>query len=173
MELWIEPDIAWKKKQLDKQGRFLPGHTPWNKGIKGLDIGGKETRFKKGNEPHNTKYDGCITVRHHKRTNEKYKYIRIAKGKWVLLHRYIWEQHKGKIPQGYVIRFKDGDTLNCAIDNLECISRKENLVRNQDMEKMRKSMKARWEREKLRTVYGLKPETKLLERCTKKYRGII
>lgn len=33
-------------------GRFLPGHNTWNKGMKGLDIGGKATRFQAGRKPH-------------------------------------------------------------------------------------------------------------------------
>lgn len=35
-----------------------------------------------------------------------------------------------KIPKGHNIIFKDGDTLNCNIDNLECISDKELMQRN-------------------------------------------
>lgn len=39
-------------KSIEK--RFKKGMTAWNKGMKlGSDWGGKETRFKKGQEPHN------------------------------------------------------------------------------------------------------------------------
>jgi hypothetical protein len=31
--------------------RFKPGHPTWNKGMKGLDIGGKHTRFQPGRKP--------------------------------------------------------------------------------------------------------------------------
>ena len=35
------------------------------------------------------------------------------------LHRYIWEKHKGKIPEGCVIHHIDGDKTNNEIDNLK------------------------------------------------------
>jgi hypothetical protein len=34
-------------------GRFEKGHQTWNKGLKGIDIGGKATQFKPGQVPHN------------------------------------------------------------------------------------------------------------------------
>jgi hypothetical protein len=42
----------------------------------------------------------------------------------------VWIKKHGPIPKGIVVRFKDGDHLNCNIENLEMISRKENLLRN-------------------------------------------
>lgn len=38
------------------------------------------------------------------------------------LHRLIYEEEYGKIPDGYHIHHKDGDKLNNNIDNLECLS---------------------------------------------------
>lgn len=43
-------------------------------------------------------------------------------GKNVLLHRYIWEKERGKIPDGYEIHHKDKNRLNYSIDNLELIN---------------------------------------------------
>jgi len=60
-----------------------------------------------------------------------------------------------------VIRFKDGNTLNCDINNLECISRVENMNRNRNYEKHSKTMREKWQREKLRAKYGLSQLTKL------------
>ena len=42
-----------------------------------------------------------------------------------LLHRMIWEHHKGPIPKAHIIHHKDGDKLNNSIDNLECMSQAE------------------------------------------------
>ena len=86
----------------------------------------KVSMFKKGNEPHNTKYDG------HERLDPKdgYIYIRISKGKYVLKHRLIWEQHNGQIPKGNIIIFKDKDKYNLNIDNLQMITKRENMLRN-------------------------------------------
>lgn len=108
----------------NKETQFKPGMIPWNKGLKGVTFGGKETQFKKGNKPHNTKYDGAISIR------DGYKNIRISESKWKLLQREVWEQHNGPIPDGMIIAFKDGDSMNCDIDNLFMISREENMVRN-------------------------------------------
>src|SRR3990167_10451676 len=41
------------------------------------------------------------------------------------LHRAIWEDNFGKIPKGFHIHHKDGNTLNNEIENLECIDGKE------------------------------------------------
>lgn len=118
---------------------FNKGHTPKNKGIKQVDYmtpeaieKTKATRFQKGQEPKNTTFDGNITIRadHKNRKGKLYKWIRISKGKWELLHRHIWATEKGEIPKGYNVVFKDGDTLNCVIENLECISNEENMKRN-------------------------------------------
>lgn len=43
----------------------------------------------------------------------------------VLLHHAIWEEVHGPIPSGHVLRFKDGNSANCALDNLELLSRSE------------------------------------------------
>jgi RNA polymerase sigma factor (sigma-70 family) len=39
----------------------------------------------------------------------------------VLLHRVVWAEHHGPIEEGWNVRFKDGNKLNCAIENLECL----------------------------------------------------
>lgn len=110
--------------------RFQKGHEAWNKGLKGQCAAGSEKGwFKKGNLPPNTKHDGYISIRKDNSGNS-YQYIRVALGKHVQLQRHIWEQHNGKIPPKHCVIFKDGDTFNCDISNLECISMKENMKRN-------------------------------------------
>lgn len=110
--------------------QFKPGHQSWNKGKKGLCfIGSKVSHFKKGHLPANTKADGVVTIRKYGK-GYQYKHIRVALGKWVLYQRYVWQQHNGQIPAGSIIVFKDGNSLNCDISNLECITKKENASRN-------------------------------------------
>ena len=41
------------------------------------------------------------------------------------LHRWVWEQCYGEIPQGFEIHHKDEDTSNNSIDNLECVSKEQ------------------------------------------------
>ena len=43
------------------------------------------------------------------------------------LHREIWKDHYGDIPEGGHIHHKDGDTLNNDIENLECVPEHEHL----------------------------------------------
>jgi len=109
--------------------RFKKGHVTWNKGMKGLHIGGGETQFKKGNQPYNTKYNGAVSIRKDK-SGPAYKYMRLDKCKWVLLQRHIWEQSKGPIPEGYIVKFADGNSMNCDIANLYLSTRAQNMDSN-------------------------------------------
>ena len=57
-----------------------------------------------------------------------------AKGgrhEYKLKHRYLWKKHKGKIPKGMIIRFKDGDKTNITMKNLEMVTHNEHLMLNQ------------------------------------------
>lgn len=111
--------------------RFKQGHATWNKGMKGLDIGGKETRFKKGQKPVNTwkpigteriDKDGLL-VRKVADTGDK-------RSGWKGVHVLVWEQHNGKVPQGHAVVFKSSDKTRIEIDNLECVTRAELMKRN-------------------------------------------
>jgi hypothetical protein len=119
----IEPSVA---------NQFKPGHTPHNKGKQiSAEIYEKvaPTMFKKGNKPHNTKPNGTINIRADK-SGRLYQYIKIKDSHWELLQRYVWTQANGEIPQGSVVIFLDGNYLNCELNNLQVISRKENMARN-------------------------------------------
>ena len=116
-----------------RESRFKKGQRAHNKGKKmSPETYAKlsANMFKKGIVPHNTKYDGCITVRVDTRTQIPYQYIRLSKGKWEQYHRVVWEQAHGPVPAGFIIRFKDGDTMNASLDNLEMVSRSQNAVDN-------------------------------------------
>lgn len=123
---------------------FPKGHVPKNKGKKQVNYMSAEqisrtasTRFKKGQLPPNTLHDGVITVRHgHKKRGARpYKHIRIGLAKWKMLHVYMWEQANGPVPSGHIIVFRDKDSMNCELENLEMISRAEHARRNHNKEK--------------------------------------
>lgn len=83
---------------------------------------GRKRWFPKGLVPHNKTPIGTISIRTNKYGN-KYKYIKVREEtppqrNYVFLHRYVWEQHNGPIPEGALIMFKDGNSLNCDINNL-------------------------------------------------------
>ena len=64
-----------------------------------------------------THSDGQVYIKLNNLPGVKNKHIN-----WKLLNRYIWEQHYGPIPKNYYIIFLDGDTTNCTIENLRCVS---------------------------------------------------
>jgi hypothetical protein len=89
----------------------------------------KRNWFKKGNLPHNTREDGDIITRNDSRGVPQ-MYIRLSKGAWQYLSVYNYLQAHGTIQEGSCIVFRDGNTLNCDVSNLECISRQELMQRN-------------------------------------------
>lgn len=129
--------------ELGVQYRFVKGQEPPNKGKKMPGIvysKAEKTMFKKGNLPHNTRSDGEISIRKDKR-GVPYRFIRISKGKWIPFSRYIYQIEIGDIPTGYVVKHKDGDTLNDSADNLKAISKRENAKENHNRDKARETMK--------------------------------
>jgi hypothetical protein len=62
-----------------------------------------------------------------------YLEIKVAEGmhQWRLLHREIWKQNHGAYPdKGMALAFRDGNKLNCSIENLELITRRQLMDRN-------------------------------------------
>lgn len=110
--------------------RFKKGQPSHNKGKKFPTRGrAAETQFKPGHLPHNSKTDGTISTRK-MRDGRRYKWIRISVSRWKLLHRHTWEAANGPIPKGYNVQFKDGNTMNCELDNLVLVSRGQNMLKN-------------------------------------------
>jgi len=119
-----------------RKNHFKKGSVPTNKGKKWQEYMSEEaqsrckaTQFKKGGLPHNTKYDGAIVERKDN-SGKVYLYYRVSKANWQLYHRVIWERKYGKIKKGYNIIFKDGNTKNININNLQMVSDEENMLRN-------------------------------------------
>jgi len=112
---------------------FKPGQTPWNKGLKGWKPPGVETtRFQPGNRPHTWRPigsiakngDGIWTIKLREKTPGQ------PANNIIPLHVHLWEQAHGQIPDGHVVRFKDGNSDHVELDNLELVSRAEHLERN-------------------------------------------
>jgi hypothetical protein len=136
MELEIPAEIIEQRKQ---SGRIKKGSISFNKGKKQTEYMSTEaiarcsaTRFKKGNKPHNTyEKDGIITYRIDN-SGRPYLYIRTSVGKWELYHKHLWEKENGKVPPNHCLWFIDGNSTNVSLENLECITRKENYMRNSE-----------------------------------------
>lgn len=111
-----------------KSSRWQKGHVPANKGKRACEFRSPEaiakcrqTEFKPGQLPHNTKPVG------YERTDKNgYVYVKVeGERKMVPKHRHVYEQHFGPIPAGHNVTFRDGNRRNCDISNLELVSRAE------------------------------------------------
>ena len=123
-------------EQFKKQSHFKVGTPAVNKGLKQSQYMSaaaiekvKKSWFKPGSNPANTKHDGAICIRGDKIGN-RYQFIRLSEANWIPLHRHNWIQLNGAIPKGLKLIFKDGDTLNCSMDNLELVTAGELMLRN-------------------------------------------
>ena len=125
------------REQRKKDSQFKKGNVPVTKGRKQHEYMSPEaiertkaTRFKKGELPHNTLPIGKEVKRRDK-TGRVYILVKVShKKKLQLKQRVVWERHHGKIPIKHNIVFKDGNTQNTSIENLECISDAELMSRN-------------------------------------------
>lgn len=118
---------TWKKNHGLTSGvdmRFKKGHTPANKGIKGIyNVGGNKTSFKKGQKPHNYKPVGTERL-----NRDGYVLIKVQDDgpwhkRWRLKHNVIWEEANGPIPKGHCLVFLDRNPQNIELNNLKLISR--------------------------------------------------
>lgn len=113
------------KFRSNRNTQFKPGHKSWNKGSKGL-TGANKTSFKKGNRPKNWK-----PVGHQRITKDGYIEIKTQEpNRFELKHRVVWIECNGPLPDGMILTFIDGDKTNCLIENLEMVSRQEQVRRN-------------------------------------------
>lgn len=105
-------------------GRFEKGNIPPNKGKKGYyALGCEKGWFKRGETPINHKPVGSERVDVDGYTLIKTKEPNI----WVPKHKVLWEEKNGKVPEGHVLTFLDGDKSNITIDNLALITMAESL----------------------------------------------
>lgn len=110
-------------------GKFRKGQAPHNKGKKmpkEVYEKVKHTMFAKGNVPPNHRPVGSERI-----SKDGYIEVKVAEpNKWRLKQRVVYEEAKGKIPEGCTIIFLDGNKRNFDIDNLRCITRSELLYLN-------------------------------------------
>lgn len=111
-----------------RDGRFPKGNEPFNKGMKGINFGGRQTQFKKGNRPQNYRPVGSERV-----NVDGYTEIKVADPRtWKLKHNVVWEEANGKVPRGQCVIFLDGNKNNITLDNLQLVTRKQLVRLNQN-----------------------------------------
>lgn len=111
---------GWKT---GRSGRFEKGNIPHpNARPKGAN----KTSFKKGNRPHNWRPLGATRT-----SKDGYLEIKTREpNTWEQLHVLIWRESNGNVPDGHCVALKDGDKTNVSPENLELITRNENLQIN-------------------------------------------
>lgn len=115
-----------------RTGRFIKGHTPWSLGKKGCTAP-NSGQFKLGHTPKNKKRlwseriskDGYIEISVPERNPHTGAPTRFRQK-----HVWLWEMKHGSVPKGHVLIFKDGNRLNCEMNNLLLVKRGELLSLN-------------------------------------------
>lgn len=115
-------------------GRFAKGHPSWNKGKKGLNTGGEAGWFKPGNRS-GVALDVYQPIGAERISKEGYLQRKVNDDpvlhrRWRFVHVILWEEAHGPVPPGHVVAFANGDKTDIRLDNLECISRRELMLRN-------------------------------------------
>ena len=169
------PEFALAQRELNQ---FKKGQAPHNKG--------KKRRFWASDEAQQRMAKGQFKPGECRKTSPTYRPIGHEKVYadgyvWIITehgrkqkHRVVWEQAHGPIPPDHCVKFKDGNRMNCSLDNLYLVSRADHaretraaLSPEQKKEIMRKvhdGRRASIRRDKLRLKWGLEPEGKIVKR---------
>jgi hypothetical protein len=115
-----------------RTGQFVKGQEPINKGVPcapgtgGRHPNAQRSQFRKGNQPHNTKFLG------HERVS-KDGYVEVSvdeenphtgfERRYLLKHLHLWEQKNGPVPEGHCLKCIDGNRLNTDPANWMAIPR--------------------------------------------------
>ena len=84
---------------------------------------GVNTKFKKGNHPHNYKLIGSEFV-----STEGYTFVKVGEPNiWKHKTTVVYEKEYGKVPEGYCVVFADQDKTNFNLDNLLLVRNKDKL----------------------------------------------
>ena len=102
------------------------GHGIFRKGRKmSVKEQSPATQFKPGHMPHNTLPIGT------ERISCGYVEVKTANPNiWERKHKLIWEQCNGKLPEGWIVVFRDGDKTNLNPDNLDAIPKSVSVTMN-------------------------------------------
>jgi hypothetical protein len=122
--------------------QFQKGFVPWNKGVS-VVAGGRsaETRFKPGHRPQTWVPVGSYRLVHGG-SKDPHLILQLKVNdlpgpshvRWHSVHRLVWIETNGPVPDGHIVVFKPGQRTTVAeeiaVDRLECITRAVNAKRN-------------------------------------------
>lgn len=124
--------------------RFKKGIVPANKGLRrpGYAPGRMaSTQFKKGQKPHTYRYKiGDTRINSDGYIDRKIREDLKGSMNWRPLHRILWIQAHGPVPPGHLVALKDGNKLNCVLENLELMTLADNARRNAVWRKLPKEL---------------------------------
>ena len=175
--LGVHKSPEFAEKQFRK-GQFRKGQTPHNKGKSRKYWASPEAEelMEKGQfKPGECRDDNPRKrqIGHEKVYADGYVWIITEHGR-KQKHRVVWEQAHGPIPPDHCVKFKDGNRMNCSLDNLYLVSRADHaretraaLSPEQKKEIMRKvhdGRRASIRRDRLRLKWGLEPEGRIVKR---------
>jgi hypothetical protein len=181
LKLGVQKSPEYMANSGFKRNQFKPGHAPFNKGRERRFWASDESqqRMAKGQfKPGQVRDDNPNgrknkPIGHEKVYADGYVWIITEHGR-KQKHRVVWEQAHGPIPPDHCVKFKDGNRMNCSLDNLYLVSRADHaretraaLSPEQKKEIMRKvhdGRRASIRRDKLRLKWGLEPEGKIVKR---------
>lgn len=144
--LGLKKSAAFLEAERGRQGRLLArasaahrfpkGHVPVNKGLRRPGWGPgrmKETQFKKGQI--SKRWDPELYLIGALRVNtDGYVKMKVCNAPgaraWRSLHVILWEDEHGPVPKGHCLTFRDRDSLNVCLENIELITRADNMRRN-------------------------------------------
>lgn len=118
-------------------GWYQKGHPPGTKGKTLEEICKHDpeklarvraTQFKKGERPMNELQVGSIVVNSKGYKIRKRSMEGTLWERWEFLHRAVWEEHNGPVPEGMAVTFKDSNKMNCDINNLMLVTQGENAA---------------------------------------------
>jgi hypothetical protein len=135
-EFLASPQSGRTDGQRGNSSRFQAGHSTWNKGTN-FTAGGRspETRFKQGQDPHNTQAIGSYRITKDGTLQQKISNVRgNSSQRWRAVHELVWIATHGAMPSKHIVVFKKDMSTNkledITIDRIECISRSELMKRN-------------------------------------------
>lgn len=117
---------------------FKPGHTPWNRGLRGWrQVGSEKTWFKPGHQSPKAEPIGAIRISRDGLVQRKISNTPGSNSKrWRSVHELVWIEANGPVPAGHIVIFKPGmkttDPERITLDKVECITRAENARRTND-----------------------------------------
>lgn len=121
-----------------RTGRFERGAAPMNKGKSWdeyMSPEGQEncrkTCYKPGGTPSNTAPIGSMSVTRDGYLVKKVSNEGLQRQRWQFMHRLVWEENFGPIPEGMIVGFKNGDKKDIRPENLFLLTMSENARLNQ------------------------------------------